>query len=37
MGKTLWAKVAEDRLNAYDRGELKAKAAEEVFAGLNNK
>ena len=34
---TLWAKEAEDRLDAYDRGELKAIAADEVFARLNNK
>jgi putative addiction module component (TIGR02574 family) len=30
----LWAREAEDRLNAYDRGELKALSAEEVFEGL---
>lgn len=27
----LWTREAEDRLNAYDRGELKAVPAEEVF------
>ena len=27
----LWAREAEDRLDAYDRGELKAGPAEEVF------
>lgn len=27
----LWAREAEDRLDAYDRGELKAVSAEEVF------
>lgn len=27
----LWAREAEDRLDAYDRGELKAVPAEEVF------
>jgi putative addiction module component (TIGR02574 family) len=28
----LWAREAEDRLDAYDRGELKAVPAEEVFS-----
>ena len=28
----LWAREAEDRLDAYDRGELSAVSAEEVFA-----
>jgi putative addiction module component (TIGR02574 family) len=27
----LWAREAEDRLDAYDRGELKAVPAEDVF------
>jgi putative addiction module component (TIGR02574 family) len=27
----LWAREAEDRLDAYDRAELKAVSAEEVF------
>lgn len=27
----LWAREAEDRLDAYDRGELKAVSAAEVF------
>jgi len=27
----LWAREAEDRLDAYDRGELKAVPAAEVF------
>jgi putative addiction module component (TIGR02574 family) len=27
----LWAREAEDRLDAYDRGEIKAVPAEEVF------
>ena len=27
----LWAREAEDRLDAYDRGELPAVPAEEVF------
>ena len=28
---TLWAKEAEDRINAYEAGELDAIPAEEVF------
>lgn len=31
----LWLREAEDRLDAYDRGELKAVPAEEVFARIN--
>ena len=27
----LWAEEAEDRIDAYDRGELRAKPASEVF------
>jgi len=27
----LWAREAEERLDAYDRGELKAVSVEEVF------
>jgi putative addiction module component (TIGR02574 family) len=27
----LWAREGEDRLDAYDRGELKAVSAKEVF------
>ena len=30
----LWAREAEDRLDAYDRGELSAVSAEEVFARI---
>jgi putative addiction module component (TIGR02574 family) len=30
----LWAREAEDRLDAYDRGELGAVPAEEVFARI---
>jgi putative addiction module component (TIGR02574 family) len=30
----LWAREAEDRLDAYDRGELGAVPAEEVFAKI---
>ena len=30
----LWAREAEDRLDAHDRGELGAVSAEEVFARI---
>ena len=30
----LWAKEAEDRLDAFDRGELGSVSAEDVFAGI---
>lgn len=30
----LWAREAEDRLAAYDRGEIQAIPGEEVFASL---
>jgi len=30
----LWAREAEDRLDAYDRGEMGAVPAEEVFARI---
>lgn len=30
----LWAAEAEDRLNAYDRGELNSVPADEVFARI---
>ena len=30
----LWAREAEDRLDAYDRGELGAVPAEDVFAKI---
>lgn len=33
----LWAREAEDRLDAYDRGELKAIPAEEVFNRIKNR
>jgi putative addiction module component (TIGR02574 family) len=33
----MWAREAEDRLNAYDRGELKAVAAEEVFKRIRQR
>lgn len=31
----LWAQAAEDRLAAYDRGELGSVSAEEVFARID--
>jgi len=31
----LWAQEAEDRIDAYDRGELGSVSAEEVFARIN--
>jgi len=31
----LWAREAEDRLDAYDRGELGTVSAEEVFARID--
>jgi len=33
----LWAAEAEDRIDAYDRGELAATPAREVFEKLNRK
>lgn len=33
----LWAREAEDRLDAYDRGELGAISAEEVSAKIERK
>jgi putative addiction module component (TIGR02574 family) len=33
----LWAREAEDRLDAYDRGELKAIPAEEVFKRIKQR
>jgi putative addiction module component (TIGR02574 family) len=32
----LWAQEAEDRLDAYDRGELRGVSAEEVFAEIDS-
>jgi putative addiction module component (TIGR02574 family) len=32
----LWAKEAEDRLDAYDRGEIKAVSAQEAFNAIRN-
>lgn len=31
---TLWAREAEDRIGAYEAGEMRAIPAEEVFAEL---
>ena len=31
----LWAQEAEDRIDAYDRGELGSASAEEVFAKID--
>jgi len=31
----LWAKEAEDRLTAYDNGEIKTTPASDVFAEIN--
>jgi putative addiction module component len=33
----LWAQEAEDRLDAYDRGELGGVSAEEVFARIDQR
>lgn len=33
----LWAREAEDRLDAYNRGELKAVPAEEVFKRIRQR
>jgi len=33
----LWAQEAEDRLDAYERGEIKAIPAEEVFNSIRNR
>ena len=33
----LWAREAEDRLDAYERGEIKAIPAEEVFNSIKNR
>ena len=30
----LWAREAEDRIEAYERGELKARPANEVVEGI---
>lgn len=33
----LWTREAEDRLAAYDRGELKSVPAEEVFSRIKQR
>ena len=33
----LWAKEAEDRLDAYERGEMEAIPAEDVFNTIKNR
>jgi len=33
----LWAREAEDRLEAYDRGELKSVPAEEIFERIRQR
>lgn len=33
----LWAKEAEDRLDAYERGDIEAIPAEEVFTEIKNR
>ena len=33
----LWAREAEDRLNAYERGEVDAIPAEEVYKAIKNR
>ena len=33
----MWAREAEDRLDAYDRGELKAVPAEEVLSRIRQR
>lgn len=33
----LWVKEAEDRIAAYDRGEIKAFPTDEVFAALKSR
>ncbi|MEX0959211.1 MAG: addiction module protein [Burkholderiales bacterium] len=35
--EALWAKEAEERLAAYDRGEIEAIDAEEVFAEIRER
>ncbi|MFY9610097.1 MAG: addiction module protein [Blastocatellia bacterium] len=33
----LWAQESEDRLDAYERSEIKAIPAEEVFSSIKNR
>lgn len=32
-----WAEEVESRLDAYDRGEIRASSAEDVFARINKR
>ena len=32
---SLWARESEDRIDAYDRGDIKATSAKEVFAKID--
>lgn len=32
----LWAKEAEDRIDAYDQGKIKASSASQVFEKINS-
>jgi putative addiction module component (TIGR02574 family) len=32
-----WAEEVESRLDAYDRGEIKASSAEDVFVRINQR
>jgi putative addiction module component (TIGR02574 family) len=32
-----WAEEVESRMDAYDRGEIKASSAEDVFARINQR
>ncbi len=34
---TAWAEEVESRFDAYDRGEIKASSAEDVFARINQR
>jgi hypothetical protein len=33
----LWAQEAEDRIDAYERGEIEAIPAEDVFNAIKNR
>ncbi len=37
INEELWAKEAEDRIDAYERGEMKSIPAKKVFKKNNNK
>jgi len=34
---TVWVKEIESRIDAYDKGKIKASPAEDVFARINRK